>query len=193
MKMSEKYIPRLEQDEVKEKSLDHTQNERLHKQLLEQAEKARHDKSKENIAKIQELAKHEAEKTHKITSQEDTKTDTSKLADMHSSLKANAYSKILSKTQLKLSKSARTFSKFTHSPTVDRISIVSAQTIARPSGFLGGGIFAFLGSATVYYFSKHYGYKYNYLLVFMFFVGGYIVGALLELFIWLVHSRNQRY
>ena len=191
--MSEKHIPRPEHYESAENSVDQTHHERVHNHQAEQAEKARHEKSKENIYKIHELAKKEAEKSHKITSHEDSKTDSPSLAGMHNSLKTNAYNRILSKTQHKLNKPARAFSKFTHSPVVDKISNVSAQTVARPSGFLGGSIFAFLGSSLLYYFSKHYGFKYNYLLVFMFFVGGYAVGALLELFIWLIYTRKQRY
>lgn len=191
--MSEKHIPRLEHHESKENSVDQTHHESVHKHHAELAEKARHEKAKENINKIQELAKLEAEKSHKITAQEDSKSDSASLAGMHNSLKTNAYNRVLSETQRKLNKPVRAFSKFTHSPVVDKISNISAQTIARPSGFLGGSIFAFLGSSVVYYFSKHYGFKYNYILVFMFFVGGYVVGALLELFIWLVHTRKQRY
>ena len=173
--MSEKHIPRPEHHDIKENSIDETHSERVHKHQKELAEKARHEKSQE------------------ITSQENTKTDSASLAGMHNSLKTKAYKRVLTKTQHKLNKPARAFSKFTHNPAIDKISNVSAQTIARPSGFLGGSIFAFLGSSIVYYYSKHYGFKYNYLLVFMFFVGGYAVGALLELFIWLVYTRKQRY
>ncbi len=191
--MSEKHIPRPEHHESKENPVDQSHFERAHNNQAEKAEKARHEKSKENLHKIHELAKKEAEQSHKITDQEDSKTDSASLAGMHNSLKTNAYSRVLSKTQQKLNAPARTFSKFTHSPVVDKISNVSSQTVARPSGFLGGSIIAFLGSSVVYYYSKHYGFKYNYLVVFMFFAGGYAVGALLELVIWLVYTRKQRY
>ena len=50
--MSEKHIPRPEHYESAENSVDQTHHERVHNHQAEQAEKARHEKSKENIYKI---------------------------------------------------------------------------------------------------------------------------------------------
>jgi hypothetical protein len=82
-------------------------------------------------------------------------------------------------------------SKVIHQPTIKIISETSAKTITRPSGLLGGGIAAFSGSGLYYYFSRHIGVKYNYLLFVLFFVGGFAVGLLIELVIWSSKHRNK--
>jgi hypothetical protein len=82
-------------------------------------------------------------------------------------------------------------SKVIHQPTIKVISETSAKTITRPSGLLGGGIAAFSGSGLYYYFSRHIGVKYNYLLFVLFFVGGFAVGLLIELVIWSSKQRNK--
>jgi hypothetical protein len=72
-------------------------------------------------------------------------------------------------------------SKIIHQPAVRVISETSAKTITRPSGLLGGGIAAFIGSGIYYYFTMHIGIKYNYLMFALFFVGGFMVGLVIEL------------
>jgi hypothetical protein len=190
--MSEKNIPRLEHAKSHESPVGHEHHERAQKHLHEQAEKARHEKSAENLAKIHELAKAEAELTKKVVA-ESVQNESNNTADMQHSLKASAYERILTKTHQKLPKTAQTFSKVVHNPTVDKISEISAKTVARPSGFLGGSICAFLGSLIVYYSASRSGFKYNYLLLFLLFIAGYIIGSILELIVWFFYSRKQRY
>ncbi len=191
--MREKNIPRIEYEPSHEKTVTSARQEQVHKHKAEQAERARQEKSVENIAKIQELAHAEAKETQKITAEERSQNETDALIGTTQSLKATAYARTLAKTQHKLPKTARVFSKFVHSPAVDKASEISSHTVARPSGFLGGSICAFLGSLIVYYYGKHYGFKYNYLLLLFFFAAGYCVGLILELIVWAVYSRRQHY
>lgn len=190
--MSEKIISPLEKHESHEKTVTHEHHERAEKHRNEQAEKARAEKSTENLEKIRELAKAEANEAKKVVS-EQAEDETDSLLGVQHSLKATAYERTLARIQHKLPRAARAFSRIAHSPVVDKVSAVSAQTVARPSGVLGGGICAFLGSLIALYYSKHYGFKYNYLLLLFLFVAGYLVGATLELAVWLVYSRKQRY
>ena len=191
--MSEKYIPRLDRDSLHEKVVSHEHQEHAQTHRREQAEKARQEKSAENLTKIQELAQAEAKAAQKITAEEQPQGELDTTAGTTQSLKAKAFERTLSKTQQKLSKPARTFSKLVHSPFIDKVSSVSSQTVARPSGFLSGSICAFLGSSIVYYYAKHYGFRYNYLLLILFFIAGYLLGVVLELVVWLVYTRKQRY
>jgi len=190
--MSEKIIAPLEKHESHEKTVSHEHHERAEKHIAEQAEKARQEKSNENIEKIRELAKTEAEQAHKVAA-EQPEGETDALLGVQHSLKATAYAKTLARIQHKLPTYKRSFSRLAHNPVVDKVSAVSAQTVARPSGILGGGLCAFLGSLIALYYSKHYGFKYNYLLLLMLFVAGYLVGASLELVVWVFYSRKQRY
>lgn len=191
--MSEKQPAHHNQRPHHEKLVGHEHQQRVHEHLAKEAETARRQKSAENIEKIKQLAEAEAKKSEKISAHENQKQESDSGFGMQQHIKLEAFNRLLARTQQKLSKPVRGFSRFTHSPLVDKVSNVSAQTIARPSGILGGSICAFAGSLIVYYFAKHYGFEYNYLFVFLLFIGGYAVGAFLELAIWLVYSRRQRY
>ena len=90
-----------------------------------------------------------------------------------------------------LNKPDQLVSKIIHQPAVRIISEVSSKTISRPSGLLGGGITAFLGSGLYYYFTKHIGLKYNYLIFVMLFVVGFGFGLCIELLVWSLHSRKK--
>ena len=74
---------------------------------------------------------------------------------------------------------------------MESISNVGAQTIARPSGLLGGSIAAFAGSLTLYFLAKQYGFRYNYLMMFMLFVGGFAIGGIVELLGWKLFRKNR--
>ena len=191
--MSEKLSSHHNQHPSHEKLVGHEHERRSHEHLAHEAEKARRAKSAENIERIKKLAEAEAKKAEKIATHEEPKNEADSGFGLQQHLKIDAFNRLLARTQQKLSKPARAFSKFAHNPTIDKVSNIGAQTVARPSGILGGSICAFLGSVAVYYFAKHYGFEYNYLFVFILFAGGYLVGAFLELTVWALYSRRQRY
>lgn len=96
-------------------------------------------------------------------------------------IKQNAYQRTIKQTQKHLNKSERAFSKAIHNPVVEQISEVGAKTVARPSGILFGGLFSFIFSLLTLIISKRSGFKYNYLIFILVFVGGYFCGLLIEL------------
>lgn len=75
----------------------------------------------------------------------------------------------------------RILSMTIHQPLIKKASDISANTITRPIGLLGGGIFAFVGSLIYLMADQYIGLKYNYLFFLLFFVFGYIFAILLEL------------
>jgi hypothetical protein len=77
----------------------------------------------------------------------------------------------------------KALSKFMHTKPVEALSSAGEKTVARPYGLLGGGLAAFIGSALTFYMAKHYGFRYNLLLFFTFFVGGYIIATVLEVIV----------
>jgi hypothetical protein len=95
----------------------------------------------------------------------------------------------LARIQQKLSKPEKQFSRFVHNPRIDQISELAGQSVARPSGLLFGGLFAFLVSLAVLIACKYYGYEYNYLLGMAGFAGGFFLGITLELLYRLVPRR----
>lgn len=106
-------------------------------------------------------------------------------------LKDMAYQRTLTRVRKDLPLGERAFSKVIHNKAVDAVSETGAKTIARPSGILAGGFFAFLGSSIFLWVSKHYGYEYNFLLFILLFAGGFALGLLIEL-LWRVLRKNRQ-
>lgn len=86
----------------------------------------------------------------------------------------------LSHVQSKLKPTEKGFSKLIHQPLVSRVSESAAKTVNRPSGMLGGGIAAFVGSLLYLYLAHRIGFTYNYLLFLLFFAGGFLLGLAFE-------------
>lgn len=82
-------------------------------------------------------------------------------------------------------------SKIIHQPLIRSVSEASSKTLTRPSGLLGGGIVAFLGTGTYLYYTKHIGLKYNYTIFLMLLVGGFIIGLLVEALIRIIRGRRS--
>lgn len=191
--MSEKHIPKSEYYESHEDHNAHKHHENLSDNLAEQAEQAKANQiSSENLEIIRKLAKQEALKSENIDTAEETDNKDSFIG-VQQTLKTDAFIRTLSKVRNRLSKPDRALSKLIHNNTIDKISAVGSQTVARPSGILSGSICAFLGSSILLYLSKHYGFKYNYLVFFGLFIGGYLLGSIVELLIWLTYSRKHKY
>lgn len=98
-----------------------------------------------------------------------------------SELKQMGFRRSLNNARRHMSVPAKTLSKVIHQPVVEKISEAAAPTVARPSGILGGGIAALLGSGILLYVTKHYGYRYNYLVFIVLFIGGFVGGMAVEL------------
>lgn len=188
--MSER-APRHEHQEAHETT--HEQHEAAH----HHAEKhhAHHERAAkkplQEVSKLREEVERQAVETSTQTIEQPRDDEPDTMLGMQQSLKDNAYNRTLADIQRRLPKPAKLFSEFTHSRYIDAASNVSAKTIARPSGILGGSICAFLGTLIVLYSAKHYGFRYNYALFILLFVGGYVLGATLELLIWLFYSRRR--
>ncbi|MDQ3065337.1 MAG: hypothetical protein M3Q36_03660 [bacterium] len=101
-------------------------------------------------------------------------------------LKQMSYSRTMNRVRQRLPIVVRPFSKFVHQPIVETVSESIGKTVARPSGILSGGIFAFIGSSVFLWISRHYGYEYNFLLLIILFAGGFLVGLLVELILQLI-------
>jgi len=100
------------------------------------------------------------------------------------------YQRTLLKIRRHLSPPARATSKFIHQPVVEAVSEVAGKTVARPSGLLGGGFIAFIGTSAYYYMTRHYGYDYHSSVFLALLVGGFVVGWILEGF-WRGFRRSK--
>ncbi len=105
--------------------------------------------------------------------------------------KAHNFSINLNRARRHLSAPDRVVSKLIHNPVVDQLSEVGSKTVARPIGLLSGGFCALLATSFLVYYTKHNGIPYNFGAFIAFFVGGYVVGIVLELLWKTMHGRKE--
>ncbi len=97
----------------------------------------------------------------------------------------------LTQIRTKLPAGQRLLSKVIHQPTARRVNEVAARTVTRPVGLLGGGILAFCGSLVYLLFTKYVGLKYNFFVLVLLFIVGYLLTTLIELLTKLVRPQKQ--
>lgn len=112
--------------------------------------------------------------------------------NVNQELKAITLRRELQMIRRKLPAPQRVLSKAIHQPVVRTISEGAGRTVSRPSGLLGGGLTAFLGTSAYLLLAKHYGFQYNYGVFLLLFVGGFALGLILELFVHLATARKQK-
>lgn len=169
------------------------QREKQREASLEEARKAIEKHAEQDTQQLAHEATKHAEHAKPTIDQSPVDRDKDlALPGVQQSIKNNAYRRELAKIQTKLPRRSQQFSKVIHNKTVESISNVGARTVARPSGLLGGSICAFLGSALLYYMARHYGFRYNYLMLFLLLVLGFLAGCILELLVWSISGRRTR-
>jgi hypothetical protein len=188
--MSE-FEPKLEASKQHEKLVDNEHHKHAEELIHEKAEQARQQRSAENLKLLHEMAAKQAETRDKTLIEQPEESETDSLLGMQQSLKTNAYAHTLRRIQQRLPKQARLFSKISHNKTVETISDIGSTTVARPSGLLGGSILAFIGNLTLLYYSKHYGFRYNYALFVILFIGGFLVGSIIEVVVRTLYRRKH--
>lgn len=141
------------------------------------------------LPELEKKAKEEALAGHEPVGKEKATHAPSELY-VNQELKEQTWNRSMTRVRKHLSAPNRAFSKVIHQPAVDVVSRAGAKTVARPSGLLMGSIFAFLGSSFFLWMSKHYGFRYNYLVFFMFFVGGFAVGIVVEMLMFVFRRKK---
>lgn len=107
-------------------------------------------------------------------------------------LKKQSLNSGLKKIQSHLPIVERTFSKVIHNPVVNSLSEGTSKTIARPSGLLVGGLASVCVSLGVLFISQYYGYRYNFLVSILAFIGGFFLGLFLESMFQLFNRKASR-
>lgn len=150
------------------------------------AEKVEHESHDHSIDKLQKSIHEQALSSKEVTIGEHRHDNPTPILGMQRELKAEAYKRTLQKTRSHLNTTEKAFSKVIHQPIVESISNISSKSIARPSGLLGSGLAALLGSGVVLYMSKYYGFRYNFIVFLLLSVLGFAIGLIVELFIGLI-------
>lgn len=161
---------------------NHETEAQLHKAAEQAAEAARAEIS-EQAAEVDPVAK--------IEEQESQAAETARPSHVNSELKSITLRRELQQIRRSLPTGDRAFSKVIHQPVVRVVSEAASASISRPSGLLGGGLMAFIGSLGYLYITKHVGMQYNYFVFTVLFVLGFAVGLVLELIVWGLTSRHR--
>jgi hypothetical protein len=158
--------------------------------LQEKAEQAEQDPLQKHVESLARAAETQAISGKELNVGDKQGESSSQTFGIQKQLKKDAYKRTISKVQSQLPLPERVISRVIHQPVVDSVSNVAGKTVARPSGFFFGSLFALLGSSAFLYMSKHYGFTYNYAVLFILFVGGFALGLVLELLYRLVVRRK---
>lgn len=137
--------------------------------------------SKQDISEIRASVQENAAEASVVNAQtQEPPAPAQPQAPINQALKAITVNRSLSHIRHNLGGGDKAFSKVIHQPVVRSASELGARTVGRPIALLVGGVCALLGSSVYLYLAKHIGFEYNYLVSTMLFVGGLIVGLLLE-------------
>jgi Arc/MetJ-type ribon-helix-helix transcriptional regulator len=157
---------------------------------IKELERKRHEALKESHektdAEVQELhtaAHEEAKSTEQMLDEtrRGSPTQDKEPTFINHELKEIAYQRLLKRARRHLSPYSRAMSKVIHQPIVDNASEAVAKTIGRPSGIIGGGIVALIGTSVYYYLTKHYGYNYKPFVFLALLVIGFVLGWFTEI------------
>lgn len=161
--------------------LHHSKEHRQHLENLEASGKAQERVLRDSTEQIRQSVATEALSAAEYSPAE-TETSASSQHPMHASreLRSMTYKRSLTRLQKRESLTDRTLSKIVHSAPVYASSEALSKTIARPSGLIGGGICALLGTSIFLAIARHYGYRYNFLIFVACYAAGLLVGLLIE-------------
>jgi len=186
--MSEKLHPGAEFNHDGEAQAAKEQAEKLDRKAEQQEEE--HGDS-ESISRIQKQIEAQAISSERAAPSVESETISLGSASVGRDLKQLTFNRTLVRVRKHLTAPDKALSKFIHSPFVDRLSEATGKTVARPSGFLGGGLVALAGTSVLLYLTKKYGYEFNYLAFLLLFVSGFVAGLLIELLIKLLLRKKH--
>lgn len=172
-----------------------TAAESEHKQSKPQHEASKHietDPLLHSLNALKARAEQEAQSSKEFDVQDvDDGASTTHAIIMHRELKEDAYRRSLEKARRELPATDRIFSRFIHQPTVELVSNIAAHTVGRPSGLCMGGLLALISSSLLLYMARTYGFAYNYSVMILGLVGGFIIGIALESCWRLIRHRSS--
>ncbi len=177
---SEQAVFNPERELETSKETDHSQEDMVQQAVAAetaQAEVAKEANEDDPIARLEAAEASEAEGARPT--------------QVNTELKTITLRRELQQIRRKLPAGDRALSKVVHQPVVRAVSEAAGKSVTRPSGLLGGGLMAFVGSLSYLYLAKHVGFSYNYFVFTVLFAAGFLLGLLLEFIVWGATSRHR--
>jgi translation elongation factor EF-G len=174
----------LEQLEV------HERLRKNHESAAERSEK----KSHEEMEQIRSHAEVEAKSaTEMLQEASQSPVDQEKEPSfINYELKEIAYQRLLKRARKHLPGYSRAMSKVIHQPVIDNVSEVVGKTVGRPSGIIGGGLMALVGTSIYYVLARHFGYSYNPFVFLLLLTVGFIFGWSAEVIFKMLKSFSNK-
>lgn len=145
-----------------------------------QAEKALQKDQLEKARAVAETAERD-DPLARLEAAESEAAKPTPIAPPNSLLKKQTLQRELQSIQRKESAPVRVLSKLIHQPAVRAVSEVAGKSVSRPSGLLGGGIAAFLGTSIYLYLAYHIGFSYEPGVFVFLLVVGFVAGVTVEM------------
>lgn len=130
-----------------------------------------------------ESARHEIERAdslerEKVLNQHEQATTERQPTPSSQSQRNISFNRTMSEVRAHMSGPERIFSSIIHNPTVEKVSDVVGNTVARPNAILAGSVFAFLFTLAVYLIARYNGYPLSGAETIASFVLGWLVGLI---------------
>lgn len=137
--------------------------------------------SHENVedARREALEKaHSSEKKERVVAKQEQRTPSAERRDgpISKAEREASFNATMEEVRTHMSPASRTFSKVIHNKTVEKVSDVTGNTIARPNAILSGAIFAFALTLGVYLVAKNLGYPLSGFESIGAFLAGWVIG-----------------
>lgn len=182
---------RHEFDQSGLKELGEKQQEQLRKNIERNAET--NQEKRENTAKHEALE--QAEKTERDQQRhESKKRPTSERLPTRKdrdNAREKSFKATIQTVQSQLPAASRVFSRVIHNKTVEKVSDVTGNTVARPNAILSGAVFAFILTLVVYIIARYYGYPLSGAETIASFVLGWVLGNIFDYIRVLILGKNH--
>jgi flagellar biosynthesis GTPase FlhF len=191
--MSEQYPSR--HHENAHEAAEHHSDKKVEHHITHAEELQKKHEQAENLEHARHEAAHEAQSAEEIAANLAGRTqEPPQHQEQHINreLKEMAYQRLLNRARRHMSPYSRAMSHIIHQPVVDSVSEFTGKTVGRPSGILGGGILALIGTTAYYYIARHYGYNYNSFVFLLLLVCGFVLGWILELLYKMLRFSGKR-
>ena len=172
---SERYNDKALEQEATER------NKQLAREREQSAEKERSGAEKESARHEVERAVAEQEKRNKekaAASPAEKRRDAP--VKNTKAVRDAVFKKEMARIQSEMPATKRAFTKVIHNKAVEKVSEVTGATIARPNAILYGSIFAFVLTATIYFWAQHSGYPLSGFETIAAFIVGWLVGMIVD-------------
>ena len=137
------------------------ETEQSHERAVDYAHERSHDKG--------ETSEHATTVEARLRFAQEANEDTQPLPPPSQQVRTQQLNTNLQIVRRKLGNTEKHFSSFIHRPAIDAVSEFLARTFIRPTAFLSGAIFTFVGSLYYVYLTDHIRYPYNFFVALLLF------------------------